>query len=74
MKQIQPIQIWVNGQEQTGNYINCYISYDNLKDSSILENTPLLVARSKIALMISNACFSFICQNLNCYGIKVKLS
>ena len=34
MKQIQPIQIWVNGQEQTGNYINSYISYDNLKDSA----------------------------------------
>ena len=32
MKQIEPIQIWVNGQIKTGNYINCYISYDNLKD------------------------------------------
>ena len=30
MKQIQPIQIWVNGQEQTGNWINAYIINDNL--------------------------------------------
>lgn len=34
MKQIQPIQIWVNGQEQTGSYINAYIINDNLKDSA----------------------------------------
>jgi hypothetical protein len=34
MKQIQPIQIWVNGQEQTGNFINAYIINDNLKDSA----------------------------------------
>ena len=34
MKQIQPIQIWVNGQVQTGNYIDSYITYDNLKDSA----------------------------------------
>jgi len=34
MKQIQPIQIWVNGQEQTGNWINAYIINDNLKDSA----------------------------------------
>jgi hypothetical protein len=34
MKQIQPIQIWVNGQEQTGNFINAYIINDNLQDSA----------------------------------------
>ena len=34
MKQIQPIQIWVNGQEQTGNFINVYIINDNLQDSA----------------------------------------
>ena len=34
MKQIQSIQIWVNGQEQTGNWINAYIINDNLKDSA----------------------------------------
>jgi len=31
MKQIQPVQIWVNGQEQTGNYINAHIINDNLE-------------------------------------------
>ena len=30
MKPIQPIQIWVNGSVQTGNYINAYIINDNL--------------------------------------------
>jgi hypothetical protein len=34
MKQIQAIQIWVNGQVQTGNYINAYIIHDNLQDSA----------------------------------------
>ena len=34
MKQIQPIQIWVNGQEQIGNFINAYIINDNLQDSA----------------------------------------
>jgi len=34
MKQIQPIQIWVSGQEQTGNWINAYIINDNLKNSA----------------------------------------
>jgi hypothetical protein len=34
MKQIQPIQIWVNGSVQTGNYINAYIINDNLQDSA----------------------------------------
>ena len=30
MKQIEPVQIWVNGSVQTGNYINAYIINDNL--------------------------------------------
>jgi hypothetical protein len=34
MKQIQPVQIWTNGQVQTGNYINAYIINDNLLDSA----------------------------------------
>ena len=34
MKQIQPIQIWVNGSVQTGNYINAYIINDNLQDNA----------------------------------------
>jgi len=34
MKQIQPIQIWVNGSQQTGSWINAYIIHDNLKDSA----------------------------------------
>jgi hypothetical protein len=34
MKQIQPIQIWVNGQEQTASWINAYIINDNLLDSA----------------------------------------
>jgi hypothetical protein len=34
MKAIQPIQIWVNGSLQTGNFINAYIIHDNLQDSA----------------------------------------
>ena len=34
MKQIQPIQIWVNGQEQTGSWLGAYIINDNLSDSA----------------------------------------
>jgi len=34
MKQIQPIQIWVNGQEQTGYWLGAYIINDNLSDSA----------------------------------------
>jgi len=34
MKQIQPVQIWVNGSVQTGNYLNSYIINDNLQDSA----------------------------------------
>lgn len=34
MKQIQPVQIWVNGLVQTGSFINAYIINDNLKNSA----------------------------------------
>ena len=34
MKQIEPVQIWTNGSVQTGNFIDAYIIYDNLKDSA----------------------------------------
>jgi len=34
MKQIQPIQIWTNGQVKTGNWIMASINYDNLKDTA----------------------------------------
>jgi hypothetical protein len=34
MKQIQPFQIWVNGQVQTASWINAYIINDNLQDSA----------------------------------------
>ena len=32
MKKIQSIQIWVNGQEQTGSWLGAYIINDNLSD------------------------------------------
>lgn len=34
MKQIQPIKIWVNGQQQTGSWLGAYIINDNLSDSA----------------------------------------
>ena len=34
MKQIEPVQIWVNGSVQTGSWINAYIINDNLFDSA----------------------------------------
>ena len=34
MKQIEPIQIWVNGSVETGSWINAYIINDNLQDSA----------------------------------------
>ena len=35
MKQIQPVSIWVNGQVQTGSWLNAYIVNDNLSSSAI---------------------------------------
>ena len=34
MKQIQPISIWVNGQQQTANQFNLRIVADNLSDTA----------------------------------------
>ena len=34
MKQIQPVQIWVNGSVETGSWINAYIINDNLQNSA----------------------------------------
>ena len=34
LKQIEPVQIWTNGQLKTGNYINAYIIDDNLLNSA----------------------------------------
>lgn len=34
MKQIEPIEIWVNGSIETGNWINSYIIHDNLLDKA----------------------------------------
>ena len=35
MKQIEPVQIWVDGSVQTGTWINAYIREDNLLDFAI---------------------------------------
>jgi hypothetical protein len=35
MKQIEPVQIWVDGSVQTGSWINAIIREDNLKDFAI---------------------------------------
>lgn len=57
MKQIQPIQIWVNGQEQTGSWINAYITNDNLKDSATFywgiysaETAGILISSGQITM------------------------
>jgi hypothetical protein len=34
MKAIQPVQIWEAGSVKTGNFINAYITLDNLKDTA----------------------------------------
>lgn len=36
MKQIQPVSIWVQGQQRQVNYINMKITYDNLSTKAIL--------------------------------------
>lgn len=58
MKQIQPIQIWNNGQEQTGSWINAYIINDNLKDSATFywaiftdENTGNLLSQGNLSIV-----------------------
>jgi hypothetical protein len=49
MKQIQPIQIWVNGQEQTATVFNLIIINDNLLDSATFYWQLLDSAESKLA-------------------------
>ena len=34
MKQIQPVSIWVNGQNKQGTWLNAYIINDNLSSSA----------------------------------------
>lgn len=34
MKQIQPVQIWTNGQQQTGSWLGASITSDNLETNA----------------------------------------
>jgi len=52
MKQIQPIQIWVNGQQQTATLFSMYIVNDNLLNSATF-NYQLLDADA-ISLISGN--------------------
>ena len=36
MKQIQPIQIWKDGQNKTATYISLILVHDNLQDTAVL--------------------------------------
>lgn len=36
MAQIQPVQVWYQGEQKQANVFNCYSSYDNLIDSAII--------------------------------------
>lgn len=36
MRQIQPVNIWIQGQQRQVNYINMKITYDNLSTKAIL--------------------------------------
>jgi hypothetical protein len=54
MKQIQPIQIWVNGSVQTGNFINAYIINDNLQDSATFYWAIFTAQTDGIQLSASN--------------------
>ena len=36
MKQIQPIQIWQNGQNRTATHISLTLVHDNLQDTAVL--------------------------------------
>jgi hypothetical protein len=49
MKQIQPIQIWVNGQQQTATVFNLIIINDNLLNSATFYWQLLDSAESKLA-------------------------
>jgi hypothetical protein len=49
MKQIQPIQIWVNGQQQTATLFNLIIINDNLLNSATFYWQLLDADSSKLA-------------------------
>ena len=49
MKQIQPIQIWVNGQQQTATVFNLIIINDNLTNSATFYWQLLDSAEVKLA-------------------------
>jgi hypothetical protein len=49
MKQIQPIQIWVNGQQQTATVFSLIIINDNLLNSATFYWQLLDSAESKLA-------------------------
>jgi hypothetical protein len=49
MKQIQPIQIWVNGQQQTASLFNLIIINDNLLNSATFYWQLLDADASKLA-------------------------
>jgi hypothetical protein len=49
MKQIQPISIWVNGQQQTATVFNLIIINDNLLNSATFYWQLLDSAESKLA-------------------------
>lgn len=49
MKQIQPIQIWVNGQQQTASLLNLIIINDNLLNSATFYWQLLDADASKLA-------------------------
>jgi hypothetical protein len=55
MKAIQPVNIWVNGQNQQGVWLNAYIINDNLSSSatfywSILDVTELQLAQGNLTI------------------------
>ena len=37
MRQIQPVNIWVNGQQRAGNYLDMKITYDNLSTKAVFK-------------------------------------
>jgi hypothetical protein len=55
MKAIQPVTIWVNGENKQGVWLNAYIINDNLSDSAtfywnILNVTELQLAQGNLTI------------------------
>ena len=55
MKAIQPVNIWVNGQNKQGVWLNAYIINDNLSSSAtfywnILDVTELQLAQGNLTI------------------------